>query len=195
MWFDHCFEALSEECWGIADRYFCGSCSPRVSADADWPILGVPHTLFKLIMDVSSLSRQDSLSKADLCSAAALREELATWRSSADSADERFVGTLYIHVAEVLLHHVLRNEPYEASPRKTLDSKIQQCIDVLALTEIGPHFSSYLLWPLNVLADVATEHDARQFVLMKLAAVYLNRDGAHAIHLDSGLNAQQEIML
>lgn len=186
MWFDDSLDALADEqTWVMMDRYFRDSLPPEEFEGASWPILGVPHTLFKLIMDITKLYRQPTLGESDLMLAAALSSELASWREFADTKQEYSVATLYVHVTDVLLQQVLSRQPNSATLLETLPKKIGQCIEVLTLTEIGPHFSSYQLWPISVLGYIATEHDQRQLVARKLAAILQNMDCVNITHLDS----------
>jgi len=80
MLYDRDSDMLADNlAWKTFDDYFRTSPLPCDAEGANWPILGIPYNLFRLIVGISILSRRSPLNDQDLHTAAAMGDELAKW--------------------------------------------------------------------------------------------------------------------
>lgn len=158
MLFDRDFDMLDGSLeWQMLEDYFRDPPVPSDAAEENWPVLGMPFDVFRLVVVASRLSRIVSLSPAELEMAAdALRDIVA---------------------ANALLRTLVSQQP---DGDLLLDENHQPKAEVAAVVstiEIGQQFNKYPLWPLAVFYRLSSDEREKKILEHAISAALQNTDG------------------
>lgn len=166
---------LDSSLWSLFGTYFQNSPLPSDNKEQNWPILGVPYKLFRLIIAVSRLMHLDSLSIDDLAVSKMVYNELTKWieGESVNTNEDPSIAKLYIFAAKALLGYILRDKkdlPLEINPGED----IRLCLYIISEMESRSPLGRFHLWPLHVLRYVPTNEVDTRIIQNKLEniAVY-----------------------
>jgi len=178
MLFDRNFDMLDGSAeWQLLEDYFRDSPVPSEAAEENWPVLGMPFDVFRLVVIVSRLSRIALLSPAELEIAAVVLAELSKWYEVIPATGKFTSGHSYLVAANALLRTLLAQQP-DGDP--FLDSTHQPEIEtatVIATIEIGHQFNKYPLWPLTVFYRLSSDVRERKILEHAISAALQNTDG------------------
>jgi len=178
MLFDRDFDMLDGSAeWQLLEDYFHDSPVPSGAAEENWPVLGMPFDVFRLVVMVSRLSRIALLSPAELEIAAVVLAELSKWYEVIPTTGKFTSGHSYLVAANALLRTLLAQQP---EGDHFLDGTHQPKIEtaaVIATIEIGHHFNKYPLWPLTVFYRLSSDVRERKILEHAISAALQNTDG------------------
>jgi hypothetical protein len=184
----------------IFDDYFLTCPLPTAYATSNWPILGMPYALFRLIVDVATLAKRLPLvNPADLMLAAQQVEELGLWeqRLGIDVAGspqfDEFIGEarptsvaagLYLFVAKILALRLLHSHTLydEITVPEITQLYIRRSISLIKSLDLaGVSFSRFYIWPLTILGCATEEDEDVRIVREKLFEIRRSQLGAVGI--------------
>lgn len=178
MIYDRTFDALvGSEAWDMIDEYFRTCLLPVDEAKESWPVLGVPYTLFRVIVAVSRLSRRKPLmDDYDLAVASIASTELTRWVDTlATNPDSP--GKLYVLAAKILLEDVLSQQPDGAHLKDSVLRHTGRFMYEMATVEVRPQVSRYNLWPLSILERITKDADGKELIKSKMTKTVRMLDG------------------
>lgn len=177
--FDRNFDMLDGTTeWQLLEDYFRDPPVPSEADEENWPVLGMPFDVFRLVIIVSRLSRVAILSVEELEIAAVVLVELSKWYEIIPATVGKFTsGYSYLVAANALLRTLLAQQP---DGDLLLDGTHQPEIEmtaVIATIEIGHQFNKYPLWPLTVFYRLSTDVRERKILEHAISAALQNTDG------------------
>jgi hypothetical protein len=178
MLFDRDFDMLDGSTeWQMLEDYFRNSPVPSDAAEENWPVLGMPFDVFRLVVIASRLSRIAILSTADLEIATVVLAELSSWYEVIPATGKFTSGHSYLVAANALLRTLVSQQP---DGDLILDEHHQPEIEMAAVVstiEIGHQFNKYPLWPLTVFYHLSSDAHERKILELAIAAALQNTDG------------------
>jgi hypothetical protein len=178
MLFDRNFDMLDGTAeWQLLEDYFRDPPVPSEADEENWPVLGMPFDVFRLVIIVSRLSRVALLSVEELEIAAVVLAELSRWYELIPATGKFRSGHSYLVAANALLRTLLAQQP---GGDLLLDGTHQPKIEtaaVIATIEIGHQFNKYPLWPLTVFYRLSSEIRERKILEYAISAALQNTDG------------------
>jgi hypothetical protein len=177
MLFDRNFDMLDGTTeWQMLEDYFRDPPVPSGADEENWPVLGMPFDVFRLVIIVSRLSRIGILSVKELEIAAVVLAELSKWYEVIPATGKFTGGYSYLVSANALLRTLLAQQP----DGDLLDGTHQpetEMAAVIATIEIGHQFNKYPLWPLTVFYRLSTDVRERKILEYAISAALQNTDG------------------
>ncbi len=178
MLFDRDFDMLDGSLeWQMLEDYFRDPPVPSDAAEENWPVLGMPFDVFRLVVIASRLSRIASLSPAELKIAAVVLRDLSSWYELIPPTNKFRSGYSYIVAANALLRTLISQQP---DGDLLLDENHQPEAEVAAVVstiEIGHQFNKYPLWPLTVFYRLSSNPRERKILERAISAALQNTDG------------------
>jgi hypothetical protein len=188
------------------DDYFLTCPLPTAPEASNWPILGMPYALWRLIADVSTLAKRLPLvDPLDINLAEHQIQQLGDWeqRLGIDAVGspqfDNFIveanppsaaAGLYIFVAKILALRLLQSHPPSAALDFSDDSSLSNPSQLyirrsLALVKsldlAGVTFNRFYLWPLTILGCAAEGDEDVRVVREKLLEIRSGQSGAIGI--------------
>lgn len=178
MLFDRDFDMLDGSAeWQMLEDYFRDSPVPSEADEENWPVLGMPFDVFRLVVIASRLSRIAILSPAELDIAAVVLAELSSWYEVIPATGKFTSGHSYLVAANALLRTLVAQQP---DGDLLLDDKHPADLEVAAVVstiEIGHQFNKYPLWPLTVFYRLSSDVHERKILEHAISAALQNTDG------------------
>lgn len=178
MLFDRDFDMLDGTAeWQMLEDYFHDSPVPFDHPVENWPVLGMPFDVFRLVIVVSRLSRSIIFSSEQLEIAVVVLAELARWYEVIPATGKFSSGHSYLVAANALLRTLIAQQP---NGDLLLDDAHQPDVETAAVVstiEIGHQFNKYPLWPLTVLYRLSTDSRERVILEHAISAALQNTDG------------------
>lgn len=157
--------------WDLLDEYFRETPLPTGEDRENWPVLGVPYRLFRLVVKSSRLSSRLPLSEQDLEMAKKMHAVLSRWKLVANLSSQSSVGTLYVLVAKALLQSVLSRYIQNSQQTDPLAEDVHTSVVFLAKVEIELSYNKYLLWPLSTLKAIGVKEVDKEVVEQKFSEI------------------------
>jgi hypothetical protein len=178
MLFDRDFDMLDGSAeWQMLEDYFRNSPVPSEAAEENWPVLGMPFDVFRLVVITSRLSRIAILSTAELEIAAVVLGELSKWYEVIPATGKFTSGHSYLVAANALLRTLISQQP---DGDLLLDEYHQPEVEMAAVVstiEIGHQFNKYPLWPLTVFYRLSSNPRDKKILEHAVSGALKNTDG------------------
>jgi hypothetical protein len=178
MLFDREFDMLDGSAgWQILEDYFQNSPVPFEATEAteeNWPVLGMPFDVFRLIVIVSRLSRIAILSTAELEIAATVLAELSRWYEIIPATTKFTSGHSYLVAANALLQTLVAYQPDGDLLLNNNHQPELEMAAVISTIEIGHQFNKYPLWPLTVFYRLSSDPGRRKILEHAISAALQN---------------------
>ena len=173
MLYDNSFDVLTDSSiWELLSSYFKKSPLPSDNYERNWPILGVPYSMFRLIVTVLRLFHLDFLSIEDIAIGASVLAELIEWNgdTASNTNDNPSAAMLYVLTAKLLLEQTLQSKG-GMNPRSNFDEDMHRCFQILSSMELHCYIRRHCLWPLDILSLVARDKKHMQTIHEKKARI------------------------
>ena len=179
MLFDRDFDMLDGTIeWQMLEDYFRDSPVPSDAAEENWPVLGMPFDVFRLVVIVSRLSRIAVLEPQELKIAAVVLAELSRWYEVIPRTGGKFTsGHSYLVAANALLRTLLAQQQDGDLLLDDTHHPKSEMAAVVATIEIGKQFNKYPLWPLTVFYRLSSDTRERKILEHAISAALQNTDG------------------
>jgi hypothetical protein len=178
MLFNREFDMLDGSAeWQMLEDYFRDPPVPSGANEENWPVLGIPFDVFRLVVIASRLRRIAILTTAELEIAAAVLAELSRWYEVIPATGKFTSGHSYLVAANALLRTLVAQQP---DGGLLLDDKHPADLEVAAVVstiEIGHQFNKYPLWPLTVFYRLSSAPRERKILEHAISAALRNTDG------------------
>lgn len=177
MLYDESFDALlGNTVWRMIDNYFYTSPLPHDDERANWPILGMPYRLCRLIVAISRFGRMGPLSGDDLANASNVLNELGQWSGLFDAKGVP-ISALFVYTARVQLQRILSREAKTPDYERAIRSEFEHCVALLREIEHNLLFSRSLVWPLCILNAECTNSEEKAFIRNMMGKSLQSSDG------------------
>ncbi|KAH7319211.1 fungal-specific transcription factor domain-containing protein [Rhexocercosporidium sp. MPI-PUGE-AT-0058] len=149
---------------------------PEASKLANSPILGLQFDLFKIIFEVTRLSRKTPLKPPNLAMAIGFRNELDLIQQQLtegldfedeDEHESQEIALLYILVTQIFLFKVMNPETSIEHP--TIGHILSQALLFVDKCTVYASCNSFFCWPLTILACAVRTEEEKELIQRKMA--------------------------
>jgi hypothetical protein len=156
---------------GVFDAYF-EHCKISVSPEPEnWPVLGMPYPLVRLLSDVVA-SLDDSPTTFGIQKPSSLEDiliQLDMWKCDARMYNYGLHIIVYISAAKLLAYcRLSASSPKSKHYSVLIEQELEDCMGMLARIDFTESFTRYFNWPLAVIDKVVRDPRASHFVQQKI---------------------------